>query len=257
MRTYSRRDMSKKASLATSAAVGAALTRLPVLHAAKSARKKLGVAVIGCGGQGKRLPLWMARSRRLVAMLDIDDKAIPTALENIKDTDAKPKIYHDYRRMLDECHKDLNVALIAAPDHHHAPAAIRAMERLFSTLCGILSCLALSLCCIGLYGLMTYNVTRRTSEMGIRMAFGARPRDVAWPILREAMTLTAIGVAIGLPVALALVRVIRVVFYGIEPHDPLTMVGAAVVMIAVAALAAFIPARRAAKIDPMEALRYE
>ena len=129
MRTYSRRELLKQASLAASASVGMSLVRVPKLHAARSARKKLGVAVIGCGGVGKRLPLFMARLQRLVAMVDIDDKAIATALENIKDTDAKPKIYHDYRRMLDECHKDLNVALIAAPDHHHAPAAVRAMER--------------------------------------------------------------------------------------------------------------------------------
>ena len=129
MRTYSRRDLLKQASLAASAAVGTSLARLPLLHAAGAAREKLGVAVIGCGGQGRRLPLYMARSQRLVAMVDIDDKAIATALEKIKDTSARPKIYHDYRRMFDECHKDLNVALIAAPDHHHAPAAVRAMER--------------------------------------------------------------------------------------------------------------------------------
>ncbi len=104
---------------------------------------------------------------------------------------------------------------------------------------------------------MAYNVARRTSEMGIRKALGAQPSDVAWLIFREALTLVVIGIAIGLPVALALVRGIRSVFYGIEPHDPLTMIGAAVIMVTVAALAAWIPARRAAKVDPMEALRYE
>jgi len=129
--------------------------------------------------------------------------------------------------------------------------------RLFASLSGSLALLGLALSCIGLYGIMAYNVARRTGEVGIRMALGARPWDVAWPILREGLTLAAIGVAIGLPVALALVRLIRGIFYGIEPHDPFTMIGAAVLMIAVAALAAWIPARRAAKIDPMEALRYE
>jgi len=132
-----------------------------------------------------------------------------------------------------------------------------AQERLFASLCGSLALLALALSCIGLYGLMAYNVARRTGEMGIRKALGARPWDVAWPILREALTLAAIGVAIGLPVALALVRLIRFIFYGIEPYDPLTMIGAAGIMVTVAALAAWIPARRAAKVDPMEALRYE
>jgi predicted permease len=131
------------------------------------------------------------------------------------------------------------------------------VERLFSMLCGILSCLALSLCCIGLYGLMTYNVTRRTSEMGIRMAFGARPRDVARPILCEALVLAAIGVAIGLPLALAVTQLMRSVFFGIKPYDPLTVMGSVALLLAIAVLAAWIPARRAAKIDPMKALRYE
>jgi len=129
--------------------------------------------------------------------------------------------------------------------------------RLFAFLSGSLAFLGLALSCIGLYGIMAYNVARRTGEVGIRMALGACPWDVTWPILREALILAAIGVAIGLPVALALVRGIRSVFYGIEPHDPLTVIAAAVLMVAVAALAAWIPARRAARIDPMEALRYE
>jgi len=132
-----------------------------------------------------------------------------------------------------------------------------ALERLYALLCGSFALLAVLLSCIGLYGIMAYNVVRRTCEMGIRKALGARPWDVAWPILRGAMALTAIGVAIGLPVALALVRVIRSIFYGIELHDPFTMIGAAVLLIVVAALAAWVPARRAAKVDPMVALRYE
>ncbi len=131
------------------------------------------------------------------------------------------------------------------------------VERLMTSLIGSFALLALALCCIGLHGLMAYNVARRISEMGIRKALGARPWDVAWPVLREALILAALGVAIGLPVALALVRVVRFLFYGIEPHDPLTMIGTIVIMLTVAALAAWIPARRAAKIDPVEALRCE
>jgi predicted permease len=132
-----------------------------------------------------------------------------------------------------------------------------ARERLYALLCGSLALLGLALSCIGLYGIMAYNVARRTGEMGIRKALGARPWDVAWPILREALMLTGIGVAIGLPVTLALVRVIRVLFYGIEPNDPITIIGAVAIMVNVTVLAVWIPARRAARIDPMEALRYE
>jgi predicted permease len=131
------------------------------------------------------------------------------------------------------------------------------LERLMTSLFGCFAFLGLSLSCIGLYGLMAYNVARRTAEMGIRKALGARPWDVAWPILRGALTLTAIGVAVGLPVALALGCLMRSVLYGIESYDPVTVIGTILIMLAVAALAAWIPARRAAKIDPMEALRYE
>jgi predicted permease len=131
------------------------------------------------------------------------------------------------------------------------------LERLFASLSGSLAMLALTLCCIGLYGIMAYNVARRTGEMGIRKALGARPWDVARPILREALMLSVIGVVIGIPVAWALVGVIRFLFYGIEPHDPLTIIGTVGVMIMVAVFAAWIPARRAANVDPMEALRYE
>ena len=130
-------------------------------------------------------------------------------------------------------------------------------ERLFAILCGSLTLLALTLSCIGLYGLMAYNVARRTSEMGIRLALGARPQDVAWPILREALILASIGIAIGLPMALALSRLIRSIFFGIKPHDPVTIIGSVILLLSVAALSAWIPARRAAKTDPMKALRYE
>ncbi len=130
-------------------------------------------------------------------------------------------------------------------------------QRLVTALFGSFALLALGLCCIGLYGLMAYNVARRTGEMGIRKALGARSWDVAWPVLREALILTVLGVAIGLPVALALNRVVRSYLYEVEPHDPVTIIGTVAVMVAVAVLAAWLPARRAARIDPMVALRYE
>jgi predicted permease len=141
--------------------------------------------------------------------------------------------------------------------HEQLLAESIVMERFFALLCGSLALLALLLSCIGIFGLMTYNVTRRTGEIGICMALGARPRDVAWPILREALVLTGIGVVAGMPVALGLTRLIRGFFFGVAAHDPATIIAAVVVLLGVAILAAWIPARRAAKIDPMEALRYE
>ncbi|MCU0913818.1 MAG: ABC transporter permease [Planctomycetes bacterium] len=130
-------------------------------------------------------------------------------------------------------------------------------ERLFATLCSALAGLAMLLSCLGLYGLMAYNVARRTSEIGIRMALGATARHVAGPILREALLLALVGLAVGLPAVFAAGRLIRSQLYGVGPHDPLALTAASVVLLAVALLAAWLPARRAARIDPMVALRCE
>ena len=104
---------------------------------------------------------------------------------------------------------------------------------------------------------MAYNVARRTSEIGIRMALGATRAHVAWPILREALLLAAVGLAVGVPGALALGRLIESQLYGVAPTDPVTLVSCGVLLIGVALVSAWIPARRAARIDPLKALRYE
>ena len=131
------------------------------------------------------------------------------------------------------------------------------LERLLALFCGGLALLALSLSCIGLGGLMAYNVTRRTNEIGIRLALGAQPRDVAWSVLREAIVLAGMGIALGIPMALALATILDSIVFGIAAYDPTTMLASALVLVTVSAAAAWIPARRAAKIDPMEALRHE
>jgi len=141
--------------------------------------------------------------------------------------------------------------------HEQLLAESIVMERFFALLCGSLALLALLLSCIGIFGLMAYSVTRRTGEIGIRMALGARPRDVAWPILREALVLTGIGVALGIPLTLAVTRLLRGLLFGVPPHDPVTILMAVTILLGVAVLAALVPAVRAAKIDPMVALRYE
>jgi predicted permease len=130
-------------------------------------------------------------------------------------------------------------------------------EWLFAALCGALATLALLLCCIGLYGLMAYNVARRTGEIGIRMALGATPRHIAGPVLREALLLALIGVGAGAPAAFAAGRVIRSQLYGVAPYDPLVLIVAVAALVTVALTAAWLPARQAARIDPMVALRYE
>jgi predicted permease len=130
-------------------------------------------------------------------------------------------------------------------------------ERLFAHLCGALALLGVLLSCIGLYGLTAYHVNRRQNEIGVRMALGARPRDVAWPVVRSALLVVGIGAICGGAGALALVRLLRSQLYGVAPHDPITLAGSALFLLAVAALAAWLPARRAARIDPMVALRCE
>jgi predicted permease len=130
-------------------------------------------------------------------------------------------------------------------------------EMLISQLSSFFSLLALSLVCIGLYGVMTYSVLCRTNEIGIRLALGARTRRVLWMILKESLLLLAIGVALGVPASLAITHAIRAVFFGLSPYDPITLAGAILVITAVTLLAAYFPARRAAKVDPMVALRYE
>jgi predicted permease len=128
-------------------------------------------------------------------------------------------------------------------------------ERLLAILCGALAALALLLSCIGLYGLMAYHVARRTGEIGIRMALGATDRDIAGPILSEALLLGALGVTAGVPASLGLARVIQGHLFGVAPNDPITLIGTSVLLILVALLSAWLPARRAAKVDPTTALR--
>lgn len=130
-------------------------------------------------------------------------------------------------------------------------------ERMFATLSSFFGLLALSLACIGLYGVMSYGVTRRTNEIGIRMALGATAPNVTRMVMRETLLVTGIGVAIGLGAAVATTRLIAAMLFGLAATDPLTISIAVLLMIGVAALAGYIPARRAARVDPIIALRYE
>jgi len=120
-----------------------------------------------------------------------------------------------------------------------------------------LGVLALGLSCLGLYGLMAHQVMCRTGEIGIRMALGARPADVARPILREAGWLALLGIALGLPLTLGLAHVLGAVVFGIAPYDPATLIFSGLILLVVALVAAWLPARRAAQVDPMVALRHE
>jgi predicted permease len=123
-----------------------------------------------------------------------------------------------------------------------------------STFFGILGAL---LACIGIYGVMTYGISRRTNEFGIRMALGAERRNVLWLVLRETLVLAIAGVTIGVALALASGRLVESLLFGIKSYNPLVMILSILAMIVVALLAGYLPARRATRIDPSTALRYE
>ena len=132
-----------------------------------------------------------------------------------------------------------------------------AQERAMATLASAFGLLALSLACIGLYGVVAYSVARRTKEMGIRMALGAQRRRVIGMIVKGAVRLVVVGIALGLPAAWAASRWVKSMLFGLTPTDPTTMTGAALVLASAALLAAYVPARRASRVDPMTALRHE
>jgi predicted permease len=130
-------------------------------------------------------------------------------------------------------------------------------ERVFAALATVFGVLALTLACIGIYGVMAHAVARRTSDIGIRMALGAQRRQVLQMILRETVLLTIIGIVPGIAAAAALTRYVRTMLYGLEPFDLLTFTTAVALMVLVALLAGWWPARAASIIDPITALRHE
>ena len=130
-------------------------------------------------------------------------------------------------------------------------------ERLLAILASYIGGFAVLLACIGLYGLLSYGVSLRTAEMGLRLALGAQPGSVRWLIVREATAMVAAGAVAGLLATYAAVKVVRSQLFGVEPGDPLALTGAIAVLLTLAFAAAYIPARRASRVDPLTALRHE
>jgi predicted permease len=130
-------------------------------------------------------------------------------------------------------------------------------EIVLAELCTAFAVLALVIACVGLYGTISYNVARRTGEIGIRMALGAQRSTVVRMILRQVLVLAAVGLSIGLPAAFASAKLVKSFLYGMKPNDPQALGAAAAILLAAAIVAGYAPARKASRIDPMVALRHE
>ena len=128
---------------------------------------------------------------------------------------------------------------------------------LFARLCTAFALLALAIACVGLYGTVSYTVARRTSEIGIRIALGARRGTVVWMVMRDVLVLAAIALAISLPAAMGASKFVESFLYGIKGNDPVTIGAAVAVLVAAAISASYLPARNASRIEPMNALRHE
>jgi putative ABC transport system permease protein len=193
----------------------------------------------------------------------------------------EPTVYVNYRQRL-RGGRDFNVVMRAATPPGLLVASVRrvvqdlspdvaprfqnfqdvfsaslATRRFNLTLVGVFAATALLLAVAGIYGVMAYSVAKRTHEIGVRMALGASATDVLHLVLGQGIMTTAIGLAIGIGGALALTRAMQSLLFGVSATDPVTLVGVALVLGSAALLACYIPARRATKVDPMEALRYE
>lgn len=159
----------------------------------------------------------------------------------------------ELRRALREAHPDLAVVNLASCREHMAQGLTD--QRVYAELAGLFALLGLGVAVVGLFGLLSYSVSLRGREFGIRMAIGARPQDVQRLVIRQGMVLVAAGVIGGVAGALALTRTVASMLYGIKPTDPLTFVTVPAILALVSLIACYLPARRAARLDPTAALR--
>jgi predicted permease len=159
------------------------------------------------------------------------------------------------RQVVHEVDRNLPISEITTFNDHVARSVSN--QQLVAKLSTFFSLSALLLCCIGIYGLMSYLVARRTNEIGIRMALGAERSQVLWLVIREILLLGACGVAIGIPTSMLGDRLVASLLFGFRGTDSVILLGSVGLLVIVAGIAGFLPARRAAFIDPMVALRYE
>ena len=159
------------------------------------------------------------------------------------------------RQTIKQVNHDLPIDDVVSLSDHISRSLVQ--QKLVARLGSFFGLLALLLACVGLYGVMSYGVARRTNEIGIRMALGAQGRSVLWLVLREALVLVVIGLVVGVLASLAVTKTAASLLYELKPNDPLTIVSATLLLALVALVAGYLPARRASRVDPMIALREE
>jgi ABC-type antimicrobial peptide transport system permease subunit len=195
-----------------------------------------------------------SRARAAAMGVKIDRSQYPQAIE-LQTTGAVPNLESDIRQALADVDRRITVRSVVSMEEQVARAFN--LDRLVARLTVVFGAVALLLACLGLYGVTAYSVARRTREIGMRMAVGAsRPRVVA-TILRGALGQVAVGVVIGLPLTFVVGRLLASRLFGVMPNDPLVICAALVLLTMAAAIAALLPAGRAAGMDPVRALRIE
>jgi predicted permease len=188
-------------------------------------------------------------------ILQIQTQGAYTATIQVRTSGDPTTVATPVRQMINQI--DDKLPVFGVTTMHEQVRGRLNQDRLIAQLVSFFGAVALILACIGLYGVMAQGVARRTNEIGIRMALGAKGGNIAWMVLRETLVLVVAGLAVGVPAALLSARLIATQLFGLSPTDPLTLIGAAVVLTGVAVLAGYIPARRASRVDPLTALRYE
>jgi predicted permease len=212
--------------------------------------KTSGYEVIGIVGDAK----YNSLRRDIDPTIYVPLTGAPSAFEVRTAGDPKAAI-GPIRSLIDQ--RDSNLPMMNIATQSEQIDRLLAQERIMAQLSSFFAVVALLLACIGLYGLLSYEVTRRTREIGIRMALGARRADLIRMVVFQGIALSLVGTMAGLAAALGIGRLLKSVLYGVKPGDPITLAAVSILVIAVALCAAFVPARRATTVNPMIALRYE